>query len=237
MFLSTVQSSIKILRKSRNRTFLSILGIVIGIAAVTAIGWSLATGDTQTALLAAVSVLVIACPCALGLATPTAIMVGTGLGARLGILIKNGEALEKAKIIDAVVFDKTGTLTRGKPEVTDVVPFDDADGSEFLRMVASIEVNSEHPLAEAIVRYAREKNARLHETKSFMAIPGRGVRGTLSVNSIPRSVLFGTMRFLEEEGVQVDAARAALGALQAEGKTVMICAVEKEIAARFQRIS
>jgi Cu+-exporting ATPase len=130
--------------------------IVLGVALLTAAGWYFATGDLQQSLIPAVAVLVIACPCSLGLATPTAIMVGTGLGARRGILIKNGEALERGEKIDIVMFDKTGTLTQGKSRVVAVLPSNGTE-DEVLRLAASAEQLSEHPLAQAIVMAAREE--------------------------------------------------------------------------------
>src|SRR3989344_4366496 len=133
--------------------------IVLGIAVVTFLGWYMATGDISASILPAVAVLVIACPCALGLATPTAIMVGTGLGAKRGVLIKNGEALQLGSNIGVVVFDKTGTLTEGKPKVTDVFPVDEKlSRNDILRFTASLETNSEHPLAMALVNAAKEEN-------------------------------------------------------------------------------
>ena len=140
--------------------------VVLGIALATAIGWYLVTGDVSQSFVPAVAVLLIACPCSLGLATPTAIMVGTGVGARRGILIKDGEALERGRKIDVVVFDKTGTLTEGRPNVTDGIKLSVKDGVgevEVLRIAASLERLSEHPLGQAIVR---EANATKHRALS-----------------------------------------------------------------------
>jgi len=123
-------------------------------------------------MIVAVSVLVIACPCALGLATPTAIMVGVGKGAENGILIKSAETLEIAHRINAIIFDKTGTITLGKPSVTDVLPLDNFSENEILMLSASIEKNSEHPLADAILKYAEEKDIKIEEVENFKAIPG-----------------------------------------------------------------
>src|SRR5229473_1211799 len=145
--------------------------IVLGIAIITAVAWYFVTGDIYQSLVPAVAVLVIACPCSLGLATPTAIMVGTGVGARRGILIKNGEALERGNKIDVVVFDKTGTLTEGKPKVIDVLACKaQTSADEVLALAASIERLSEHPLAQAVVRAAREKNLPLKEVREFVNI-------------------------------------------------------------------
>ncbi|OGJ17887.1 copper-translocating P-type ATPase [Candidatus Pacearchaeota archaeon RBG_13_36_9] len=158
--------------------------VVILIAIISFLIWYFAVGQTFAfSMIIAVSVLVIACPCALGLATPTAIMVGTGKGAEKGILIKGGDALETAHKLYAVVFDKTGTLTRGKPEVTDIVPIGTSE-NELLKIAASVEQFSEHPLAQAIVNKAEEKKIKLENVKSFKAIPGHGVEATLKGKKI-----------------------------------------------------
>lgn len=159
--------------------------VVIGIAILAFSIWYFAVGMSFSfSLIISVSVLVIACPCALGLATPTAIMVGTGKGAEKGILIKGGDALETAHKLYAVVFDKTGTLTQGKPEVTDLVSLNKTNGDELLALAASIEQHSEHPLAQAIVKKAKEKNILLNKVKNFKAIPGHGVEGMLKSKKI-----------------------------------------------------
>ncbi len=202
---------------------------VVGIAAVTFAAWFLATGDFTRALLHMVAVLVIACPCALGLATPTAIMVGTGVGAENGILIKGGESLEAAHRLDVVVLDKTGTITKGKPEVTDVVAF--ADGApvrspfwcaDVLRWAAALEKRSEHPLALAVVSAAEKAGAPVPEPESFEALPGRGVRGRVD----GREVLLGNHRLMEEAGVAAAPLAAEAERLEAEGKTAMLLAVD-----------
>lgn len=173
------------------------------------------------ALLTAVAVLVIACPCALGLATPTAIMVGTGKGAKHGILIKGGDVLETAHKIKYVLFDKTGTLTKGKPEVTNLVPFGKFSESELLSVGASLEKESEHPLAEAIIKRAEEKKLKLEKTISFKAVPGKGVTGKVksTVYVLGNEKL---MKINKEVKVKKDL-------LENEGKTVMILASKKEI--------
>ncbi|MGE5542725.1 MAG: heavy metal translocating P-type ATPase, partial [Bacillota bacterium] len=152
---------------------------VIGIAAVTFLGWMVATRDLTGALLSTTAVLVIACPCALGLATPTAIMVGTGRGAEMGILVRGGEYLERAHGITTVVFDKTGTLTRGRPSVTDVVAISPFSREDVLALGAAAERASEHPLAAAIVDYARGHGIQPPEAVDFEAVPGRGVRASV----------------------------------------------------------
>jgi Cu+-exporting ATPase len=174
------------------------------------------------ALLAGTSVLVIACPCALGLATPTAIMVGTGMGAENGILIKSGEALETAYKIDAVVFDKTGTLTHGKPEVTDVVLADGHDVTRVLMMAAALEKLSEHPLAEAVVTRAKTDGLELPPVEAFSAVPGHGVEGTVGGTR----VAFGNRKLMAREGIDLSVHETRVTELENEGKTVMLVGVE-----------
>jgi Cu+-exporting ATPase len=195
--------------------------VVLGIALITAIGWYLATGDVARSFIPAVAVLLIACPCSLGLATPTAIMVGTGLGARRGILIKNGEALERGRKIDVVVFDKTGTLTEGRPSVTKV----EAIGGELssdavLGLAASVERLSEHPLAQAIVRAASAKNLSSITVDEFVNVAGKGVKARIE----NASVLVGNPRFMEDEGIKLGATVSQIEAHQARAETVVIVA-------------
>lgn len=190
--------------------------IVLAIAALTAVGWYLATGDVAQAIIPAVAVLVIACPCALGLATPTAIMVGTGVGAKRGILVKNGEALERAKKIDVVVFDKTGTLTQGKPEVRYVWTIPGVDEVNFLMLAASVEHGSEHPLAQAVARYAtNERKLSLAPVINFSAIPGRGVKGVIG----KQAVAIGTLLFIKQLGIEAAPIASQVEARQAKGET------------------
>src|SRR5262249_41269682 len=171
------------------------------------------------ALMAAVSVLIIACPCALGLATPTALMVGTGRGAELGVLLSGADALESAERIDTVVFDKTGTLTRGKPEVTDVVPAAGVTEAQLLAVAGAIEQGSEHPLAAPIVRAARARGA-LPAAEDFTAIPGEGVVALLE----GRAVVLGTAAFLADQGIELGALEEQRGRLETYGKTVVAVA-------------
>ena len=202
---------------------------VIGIAVLTFLVW-LAVGPSPAflfAMLNFVAVLIIACPCALGLATPTAIMVGTGKGAELGILIRSGASLETAHKVTTVVFDKTGTLTKGEPEVTDIVR-DETDEAravsceELLRVAASLERGSEHPLGEAIVTRAKEQGLTLSEVTEFDAVPGLGVRGRVD----GRTVLLGNARFLAESGFDVHPLAPAAEELATQGKTPMFVAVD-----------
>ena len=189
---------------------------VIGIAIVTAAVWLIATGgDVTRALTAGVAVLVISCPCALGLATPVAIMVGTGKGAENGILIKSAEALETLHTIRTVVLDKTGTLTQGRPVVTDCRPAEGVTEEELLCVAASLEKPSEHPLAEAITAEAENRNIPLAPIESFLAAPGRGIRGTLH----GQAVLAGNRAMLEEAGVPLDGFETAAEELAQAGKT------------------
>jgi len=174
------------------------------------------------ALLAGTAVIVIACPCALGLATPTAIMVGTGKGAENGILIKSGDALETAYKIKAIVFDKTGTLTHGKPVVTEYEPFGEFDRNDMFRLAAALEKSSEHPLAEAIVNHANEAGVALGDVDGFSAVPGHGVEGRVE----GRSVVLGNRKLMEREGVDVSAYLPRIEMLETQGKTVMLTAVD-----------
>jgi P-type Cu+ transporter len=199
---------------------------VIGVAAVTFVVWLL-LGPAPAltfALLNAVAVLIIACPCAMGLATPTSIMVGTGKGAESGILIRGGEALEGAHKLDTVVLDKTGTLTRGEPELTDVVVENGIRDEELLRLVASAERTSEHPLGEAIVRGAKYRGLPLAEAGAFKAVSGGGIRARVE----GREVLVGSRRFLSESSVSEDGLLPEAEELAREGKTPIFVAVDGE---------
>jgi Cu+-exporting ATPase len=197
--------------------------IVVGIAAVTFLAWFLLAepGDLAGALEKAIAVLVIACPCALGLATPTSIMAGSGRAAEFGILFKGGEHLEETHRIDTVVLDKTGTITKGRPALTDVLPAEGVPEGTLLRLTASAEQASEHPLAEAIVAGARQRGLELAPAQAFEAIPGYGVRAVVE----GREVLVGTRRLMERYGVDIGPAAAATARLEQAGKTAVIAAV------------
>jgi len=202
--------------------------IVIGIAMVTFAAWYLLAPPEDAlrlAVLNAVAVLIIACPCAMGLATPTAVMVGMGRGAERGILIKNAEALETLHKVRAVVFDKTGTLTTGKPRVTNVVTLGGLDENELLAAVASVERGSEHPLAEAIVAEAESRGLIVRQPDEFRALPGVGVRARVE----SREWLVGKQSLLAENGVDVSAAASDSGRLEGEGKTVIFASADGEI--------
>lgn len=200
---------------------------VLILAAATFVVWFFVFNATLTfSLMAFTSVIVIACPCALGLATPTAIMVGTGKGAEYGVLIKGGEPLEAACKIQAIVFDKTGTLTKGKPEVTDVVTVGGEDEEEIIEIAASLERSSEHPLAEAIVKYADEESIKLDEVENFMAIPGHGVVGFIG----GKKYYLGNIKLITETAqLEVGKPERKMRKLEENGKTVMVLADEKEV--------
>ena len=198
---------------------------VVGTALLAFFGWWLA-GSFPQGLLAFIAVLIIACPCALGIATPAALMVGVGRGAQAGILIRGGEILEKAGKLNAVVFDKTGTLTKGEPNVTDVLAFNEHAPDEVLRTAASLEMGSEHPLGEAIVRGAQERQLQLGLVASFEAVPGHGVTGSID----GRKVLLGNRRFMQREEVDAAAAESAMTQLESDGKTAMLLAVDGRLA-------
>lgn len=202
---------------------------VILLSVLTFFAW-LAFGPQPSILYAvfnAIAVLIVACPCAMGLATPTAIMVGTGLGATHGILIKNAESLETAHKITAVIFDKTGTLTHGKPEVTDVVQTKNTkrETRNLLQLAASLENLSEHPLADAIIKKAKEQKIKLLKVIKFKAVPGHGVEGVIS----GKKILLGNRGLLTKEKIEFEALANRIDRLEKEGKTVMILAVAKKL--------
>ncbi|MBP1778180.1 MAG: heavy metal translocating P-type ATPase, partial [candidate division NC10 bacterium] len=197
---------------------------VIGIAVLAFIGWLLWGPDPALSygLVAAVAVLIIACPCALGLATPMSIMVGVGRGAGAGVLIKNAEALERFEKVDTLVVDKTGTLTEGKPRVTAVISADGIEKDELLRLAASLERGSEHPLAGAILAAAQEKRLTLGEVQDFNAPTGKGVTGNVD----GKRVVLGNATLLADLGIDVGALTQRAEAFRAEGATVILAAVD-----------
>ena len=202
--------------------------VVILIALLTFVIWFFIVGKSFTfAMITAVAVLVIACPCALGLATPTAIIVGTGKGAKNGILIKGADSLETAHKIKYAIFDKTGTLTTGQPEVTELISFDKGySGQKLLQLAASIEKPSEHPLADAIVKDAKDKYIKLSDVKSFKAIPGHGVNATLA----GKTYYFGNLRLMAKQEIKLTASQSSkLRELEEQGKTVMILSNKTKI--------
>ena len=201
---------------------------IILVALTVFVIWWGATGDFVPAMIRLVAVLVIACPCALGLATPTAIMAGTGKGAERGILFKNSEALETANKLSTIVLDKTGTITAGKPAVSDVIPFEAhcRNESELLRLAASVERGSEHPLGKAIVEHAEAENIALSDPQSFKASGGRGVEARID----GLQIMFGKPAWLKDD-LKIDLApvQEIIGRLQSEGKTAMVLAVDGKL--------
>ena len=201
--------------------------IVCLIAIAVGVAWYFGTsGDLRFALTVFISVLVIACPCALGLATPTAIMVGTGKGAESGILIKGGEVLENAHFVDTVIFDKTGTLTEGKPAVTDIIPLGGIDSDQLLMIAATAEKGSQHPLGQAIVSEAQERGLETAEAESFDSVTGRGVEAVIK----GRALLVGNRGFMEQSDVSIDEIEDESLLLAEEGKTPVFIAIDGELA-------
>ncbi len=200
--------------------------VVIVLAILSFLAWYYIGGESLSfSLKIFITVLVIACPCALGLATPTAIIVGTGLGAKQGILIKSGEALELAHKVNTIVFDKTGTITEGKPEVTDVICFDKVRENNLIQLVASAEKASEHPLGDAIILYAEEKNIKLRTVSSFEAIPGEGLKAIVDKNSIA----VGNKKLMKEFDISINKTEDIANKLASDGKTPIFIAINNKL--------
>jgi len=206
--------------------------VVLAIAAVTFLAWYFVVpeawggGDFTTALINMVAVLVIACPCAMGLATPTAVMVGTGKGAELGILFRNSEALERAGNVGVVVLDKTGTVTKGQPAVTDIVANGKLNADELLKFAASVEKGSEHPLGEAIWAEATTRGISLAESAGFKAEAGHGVQAEVQ----GQSVAIGNVRMMDSNHYPLNEFLSDVSRLQSEAKTAMLVAVDNQVA-------
>lgn len=201
--------------------------IVLSLATLSALGWYFLAGESLSFSLSIfIAVLVIACPCALGLATPTAIMVGTGKGAENGILIKSGQALEAAYQLDTIVLDKTGTITVGKPSLTDLLPLGDLNRPDLLRLIASAEQHSEHPLAQAILEAAEKEGLDLLPVSQFEAMVGRG----LSAQVEDKQLLIGNERLMKEKNIDSSAFQEQLLELSQEGKTAMFVAIDGQLA-------
>ena len=202
--------------------------VVIVISASTFLGWLFFGGmeSLGKAVFAAIAVLVIACPCALGLATPTAIMVGTGIGAENGILIKDAESLQTMLSVNTIIFDKTGTITKGQPSVTEIITVGDVSEEELLRLAASGETGSEHPLGQSIVHAAEERNLNLEQAEEFEAIPGKGVKARIA----GRNVLLGNRKLMAEQGMDTQSVEETLSTLETQGKTAMLVAVDGQLA-------
>jgi Cu+-exporting ATPase len=222
--VSEAQRSRAPIQKLADRVSAWFVPAVIVVAILAAIVWWLVGPEPRLAhaLVNAVAVLIIACPCALGLATPMSIMVSTGRGASAGILIRDAEALEVFEKVDTLVVDKTGTLTEGKPRLTSVVPVPGGDEATLLRLAASLERGSEHPLAEAIVRGAEERGIVLAAVQGFSSVTGKGIRGTVD----GRTVRVGNEALLRDEGVGLDGLQERAEALRRDGQTVMFVAVD-----------
>lgn len=200
--------------------------IVILIAFLTFYNWLLILrAGPEFALITSVAVLVIACPCALGLATPTAIMVGTGKGAKKGILIKGGDALETAYKIKYMILDKTGTITKGEPQVTDIITSKNNDKKKILKIASSIEKKSEHPLADAIVNRSKEQKISLSNVKQFKAIPGKGVKGKIGT----KDYYLGNIKLMKDKKINIKTFSNKISELESQGKTVMILSDNKKI--------
>ena len=212
--VEAAQASKAPIQRLADRVSAVFVPVVLGLAVLTLLGWWLVAGDLPAAILNAVSVMVIACPCALGLATPTAILVGTGAAARHGILIKDAEALERAHAVTAVAFDKTGTLTEGRPVVTDIAGPEER--GMLLRLAASLQQGSEHPLAHAVRTLAQAEGVAITAVTGFRALAGRGISGTLD----GRGLALGNARLMQEKGIQTAPLAAEAARLEAAGRTV-----------------
>jgi len=199
---------------------------VMILAVVAFVIWLIVGQSFTFALTVFVAVLIIACPCALGLATPTAVMMGTGLAAQNGILIKSGKALEMARAVNVVIFDKTGTLTKGEPTVTDII----GEKNKILKIAASIERNSEHPLAQAVVQKAKEEKIELFNVSDFEAIPGKGVKARLSASGGEnKEILLGTRKLMTDNRISIQSVENHMDALESQGKTVMILSFDNQV--------
>ena len=202
--------------------------VVIGISIITFIVWMIWGPDPKLvyAFVNAIAVLIIACPCALGLATPMYVMVGVGKGAKLGVLIKNAESLEKMNEIDVVIIDKTGTVTEGRPSVEKITPTNGFKADDLAQFVASVNQQSEHPLAESMVRYAKEKNISLVQIDQFESVTGKGVKAVMD----GKKVVIGNKKLLEAETISTDSELLALAKEeQSKGKTVPFVAIDGKL--------
>jgi len=219
------QASSAPVQKFADRVVGKFVPIVFSVAVISFTYWYVVSGFS-TAFFVLLAVLLIACPCALGIATPTAILAGVGKGAEYGILLRSGEYVERARKLKTVVFDKTGTLTKGEPSVTDIVVYSGYTDEEVLKLAAIAEKGSEHPLAEAILKAAGQGGSSIPDAESFEAVPGHGVRCTYK----NKKILLGNRRLMQDEKVQVEQLEQDLERLEGQGKTVMILAVDGELA-------
>jgi len=214
------QASRAPIQKFADRVVSKFVPVVFAVAAISFTYWYLTSGFS-TAFFALLAVLLIACPCALGIATPTAILAGVGKGAEYGVLLRSGEYVEKARKLNTVVFDKTGTLTKGEPSVTDVMPYNNYTRNEVIKSAAIAEKGSEHPLAEAIMNAAHQAGFNIPDAESFEAVPGHGVRCT----SEGKTILLGNRKLMKQERVSIEQLENDLELLEVQGKTAMILAV------------
>ncbi|MGE5187911.1 MAG: heavy metal translocating P-type ATPase [Betaproteobacteria bacterium] len=219
------QSSSAPVQKFADKVVEKFVPIVFAVAAVSFTVLTLTVG-IQFAFFALLSVLLVACPCAMGIATPTAVLAGVGKGAEYGVLLRSGEYVEKARKLTTVVFDKTGTLTKGEPSVTDVKTYNGFTEQDVLKLAGSAEKNSEHPLAEAIVKAAEKSKAELVDAEAFDALPGRGVKCLV----LGRRVFLGNRKLMAEQGIDVTEIEVDMAKLEGEGKTAMILAVDGKVA-------
>ena len=217
------QSSKPPIQKTVDRVSAVFVPIVIGVSFLTLVGWFFMGVGWEEALIHAVSVLVIACPCALGLATPTALVVGTGVAARAGILIQDAEALEQARAVSVVIFDKTGTLTEGRPELREFRSVEEGTEDQRLALMASIQMGSEHPLAQAIVRGAEDRDIKLRSMDDFKALAGRGITARVG----DQSLILGSRRLMQEEAIDMSVLASRAADLEKQGMTVMWMAEKK----------
>eukprot|EP01156_Anaeramoeba_ignava_P011189 Anaeramoba_ignava/a482271_55.p1 GENE.a482271_55~~a482271_55.p1 ORF type:complete len:799 (-),score=118.63 a482271_55:529-2925(-) len=220
------QSNLPPIQRLADKIAAYFVPVVVGLAILAFGLWYLITGDISAAFIAGVSVLVISCPCALGLATPTAIMVGTGKGAENGILVKSGVSLEIAHKINTIVLDKTGTITKGKPEVTDFYNYTKYSDKELLRFIATVESQSEHPLADAVVNYATTLNVSISSITNFQVFPGNGVIGNID----NKKVIVGTAKFLNSHDIYTDNFVTDSSYLELDGKTAIHVGIDGKLA-------
>jgi Cu+-exporting ATPase len=227
------QASSAPVQKFADRVVSKFVPVIFTVAIVSFVSWFYFTSSVQNlpladsfskAFLVLLAVFLIACPCALGIATPTAILAGVGKGAEYGVLLRSGEYVEKARKLTTVVFDKTGTLTKGEPSVTDVKSFGGFTENEVLRYAAIAEKGSEHPLAEAILKKAKEVNVTLTDAETFEALPGRGVQCTVE----GKPVLLGNRKLMQEKNIPTARLEDTLATLETQGKTAMLLAVDGE---------
>ena len=220
------QSSSAPVQRFADRIVKYFVPIIFTVAAISFSFWYITSGDFATAFLALLAVLLISCPCALGIATPTAILAGVGKGAEYGVLLRSGEFVEKARKLTTVVFDKTGTLTKGEPSVTDIKTFRLFTQQDVLKFAGAAEKGSEHPLAEAILKKAEQENIMIKAANEFEALPGRGIQCVVE----DKKVLLGNRKLMWEQNVSTTEMESEFSSLEAEGKTVMILAVDGKVA-------